>query len=616
MITFHSTFDTSFSSSTTSSSVDVPAIYDVAIGGHGYMIDWESDQTGLRGLFFRRASVPIARQQADQGNIPDEASLNRDDLWRRTFSSWHHGAGQAYADRAASDADRFHTSLGVNPWNRWQLTNLPDTTSALAMTGILGLFSAGIYIFAYDGTALKRTTDLSAWTTITGTPATILSVATDGLNLYVLGADGKVYNGTTASGSVSAGTATVSNPSVVGFVKGRLMVAGTSAVYNPTAVPTNALGPNLVASINGTLTVNAFAEVSGWIMAAVTAGDRSYVYRTAITSDGTALSPLSVAGELPAGETAVSLQGYLGLLVVGTTKGVRVASVDSTGSLTLGPIIATAGSVRCLSPFDRFVWFGWTNYDGSHTGLGRLDLSVFTTSALLPAYATDLMYAGQGNVVGVAQFAGSQVFAVNGVGVIKTSANLVAGSVQSGFITYDLVDPKVAMFLDLGTEPLPASTSLSSSLAADAGAFVNVGLLNTTGAVGPPNAYPVGQVVGDRFEVSHTLTPSGSTGPTLYRWTLRAFASPPRPSQWVLPLVIQDTISPLNDADIHMEVQSEIDYLFSLLTARATVSLQIGQSAYNVFITDVEQLPFQGTPDPRRESLQSTVVVSCTQAVA
>lgn len=617
MITFHSTFDTSFSSSTTSTSSDVPAIYDVALGGHGYMIDWESDQTGLRGLFFRRASVPVAREQADQGNIPDEGSLNRDDLWRRTFSSWHKGSGQTYADRAASDADRFHTSLGVNPWNRWQLTCLNDTTSALAMTGILHLISAGSNVYAHDGTALKFSTNLTAWTTVTGTPATIVDVCTDGTNVYVLGADGKVYNGTVGGASVAAGTSVFTSPSRIAFVKGRLMVAGANAVWNPTAVPVNgALPTNLVASINGSLNVTAFAEVGGWTMAAVSAGDRSYVYRTAITSDGTALGAMSVAGELPAGETCTALLGYLGLLILGTTKGLRLASVDSGGSLTLGPLVATSSSVLTLSPFDRFVWFGWTNYDGTHTGLGRADLSVFTTSALMPAYATDLMYAGQGSVVGACQFAGSQVFAVSGVGVIKTSANLVAGSVTSGFITYDLVDPKVAMYLDVGIEPLPASCSLASALAADAGSAVNVGNLTTTGSVGPTSAFPVGQVIGDRFEVTHTLTPSGANGPTLYRWTLRSFASPPRPSQWVLPLVVQDTISPLADRDIHMEVQSEIDYLFSLLTARQTVNLQIGQSSYNVFITDVEQLPFQGTVDPRRESLQSTVVVSATQAIA
>ena len=63
------------------------------------------------------------------------------------------------------------------------------------------------------------------------------------------------------------------------------------------------------------------------------------VYAITIDPDGsvpTVTSPVEVA-RLPEGDTLVGLSYYLGFLVIQTTTGVRLAAVDSDGSIGLGP---------------------------------------------------------------------------------------------------------------------------------------------------------------------------------------------------------------------------------------------------------------------------------------
>jgi hypothetical protein len=93
-----------------------------------------------------------------------------------------------------------------------------------------------------------------------------------------------------------------------------------------------------------------------------------------------------------------------------------VATADSDGNLVSGPLINTGTSVTSFSGNDRFVWFNWTNFDATSTGLGRLDLGVFISSNQ-PAYASDLMVTAQGTVSSVNTINGRPVFVVIGSGI-------------------------------------------------------------------------------------------------------------------------------------------------------------------------------------------------------
>lgn len=612
-------FDEPFSTASSSSTDLVPQRWPVAIAGHPYLVDLTADQTGLRGQYFRCVSIPIIRAQADQSNTPSESSLNPNDLWRRSLESWKSGAGQSRYDRKSSDGTRFHASKGVNVWaDDWQISLLPDTTVARssANTNVRAV-TVGSRVYVTDGQALLYSTNLlsgsPSFTTVTGTPAVnSSSIATDGFNTYVaFGASGLYTTTRTSGAATQLITSALDSGAVVGYAQGRLMIGNLNSLYNITSSTPGALPTALFTHPNSDFTWVGFTDSPGSLYAAGFSGTKSLIYRTNIKSDGTALDAPVVAGTLPDGEIIRSIQGYEGLVVIGSDLGVRLASPDSAGNLTIGGLITTPNAVMCLSPYNRFVWYGLTNYDTTSTGLGRVDLSTFT-STLTPAYASDLMTTAQGITRSIAQVSGKQVFTVDGVGVVVPSTSLVSsGYLDSGLINYDLVDNKLALYVALRTLPLAGSVSVS--LSADSGAFTSLGTFNTAGQTAPTTQFGANQTVAENFELRVTLNRGSdpTTGPTVTRVTLRSQPLPARSFEWVLPLVLHESLDPYGMRDEHLAVQDEIDFLKGLLTQGSMVTLQIAAQAYQVLVTDVDQLPYELTAD--KSTYDATVVVHLLQ---
>jgi len=613
-------FDAPFSTASSAATDLVPQRYPIALDGHPYMVDMTSDQTGLRGQYFRCDSLPVLRAQADSSNTPSEASINPNDLWRRSLESWKLGAGQTRYDRKSSDGRRFHASKGVDVWSDdWQISLLPDTTVARASSNSnLRLVSVGTYCYLTDGQGLLYSNNLTggapSFTAVTGTPAVSASaIATDGFDVYVAyGASGVWTTTKAAAAATQLVTSAVNAGAVLGYVKGRLMCGSANVLYNIVSAAPAALPVALFTHPNTDFTWVGFAEGPTSLYAAGFSGSKSLIYRTQVVTDASALAAPVVAGELPDGEIIRSIGGYLGMMVVGSDLGVRLCSVDSTGNLTVGGLIKTTSAVQALSPSSRFVWFSMTNYDGSSTGLGRLDLSVFT-APMVPAYASDLMATGQGTVRSVAQLSGVQVFTVDAVGVVVPSANLVpSGYLDSGLINYDLSDLKVALYVALRTLPLVGSVGVS--LSADSGTFVSLGAFSAEGAISPAAQFSCNQTLAENLELRLTLNRSSTattTGPTVTRATLRSQPVPARSFEWVLPLVIHERLDSYGITDQVMDVSDETDFLKGLLTSGRLVTLQIAGQAFPVFVTDVDQLPYQLTSN--KMSYDSTVIVRALQ---
>ena len=599
---------------------DVPYKYPIALSGHPYMLDLASELVGPNQ--FRRSSIPVLRTQADQSNVPNESSISPDDMWRRSQDSWHLGAGQTHLDRlqGGSDASRFRASKGVDVWTKWQVSLLSDTAKVLNSANNIQMVSVGTYAYLIDGQALKYTANPTAasptFTTVTGTPAvTASSITTDGFNVYVAYGASGVY--TTTRGAAAATqlvSSAVNASAVLGYVKGRLMLGSANVLYNITSAVLAALPTALFTHPNTDFAWVGFSAGQNQIYCAGFSGDKSLIYRTGVRSDGTALETPVVAGELPDGEIVRAIYGYLGFTVLGSDAGVRIATSLSDGSLTIGGLIATGTSVRCLVGYSRFVWFGWTNYDGTSTGLGRLDLANFTATDT-PAYASDLMATAQGIVRSVIMSSGTAIFAVDASGVWSpTTAKVASGYIDSGLIAYDLADRKSGMFLNVKTDPLPAGATVVISLAADSGSFASVGTLSVTGAVGPDTDFTVGQVNAEKFEVRNTLTRATTTSvsPVLTRYTLRAYPTPSRSFQWTLPILLAEQVNPYGSAAYPVYLDAEIDFLFTLLNT--LVVLQVGDESFQVFIEDVDLIHYAPTRD--KSQWTSTVVVRAKQPAA
>ena len=109
------------------------------------------------------------------------------------------------------------------------------------------------------------------------------------------------------------------------------------------------------------------------------------------------LTQAITAAEFPPGEYVYKIFYYLGYMIIGTNKGVRVAVVSpDDGSLSYGPLIfESTQPVYSFAARDRFVWC--TAKIGDDVGLIRIDLSIkIENESLRFAYANDLEYAQSG----------------------------------------------------------------------------------------------------------------------------------------------------------------------------------------------------------------------------
>lgn len=590
---------------TTAVSGEVPGKYPVGLNGRGFLLDLTSNE-------FRHVTVPLLRDQSDQSERPGEASINPDDLWRRTNATWHKGAGQRNWDSRDSDGARFYTSKGINPWDEGQITLLPavDEKKTSSNTN-LALAVAGSHLYLIDGTSIQYTQDVTAdtptWSDITGEPATAPSgITSDGYSVYTAhGSDG-VYVTTRGGASTASGvTGTVTG---IKYVNGRLFAWDDESIYNVTDVDTGtpaALPSALLEHPNSDFDWVDVAAAAGHYFLAGFSGDKSLIYRTGVKADGTALDTPVVAGELPDGEIVRSIQGYLGFVLIGTDKGIRFGQPDADGNLTLGALIDEATEVRCFEGQGRFVWFGWSQYDATSTGLGRLDLSTFNGTT--PAFASDLMATEDGDVTSVVTFQGIRVFTVSGDGVFAEDTDLVAsGTLEVGRIAYGIYDQKVSMFVTVNHEPLAGSIAMA--MARDGGDYATVGVTNST-ADTVESTFATNRARAEQFDLKITLSRDSSDnteGPTVGRITLRSYPSAQRSSRIIVPLLLGKS-QKLHSGSTHgRSVTDDLAFLAALEDG-APVSYQEAGQTHTVVVEEHEWRPHHLEDD--RKSFNGTYLV-------
>ncbi len=114
-----------------------------------------------------------------------------------------------------------------------------------------------------------------------------------------------------------------------------------------------------------------------------------------VNTNGTmpTLSQAVTAAEMPVGEVIHKIYYYLGYMMIGTSKGIRVATVnDQDGSLAYGPLIVeTDQPVYDFAARDHYIWCA-ASVDGE-PGVIRVDLSA-QIEPLIFAWANDIYYAG------------------------------------------------------------------------------------------------------------------------------------------------------------------------------------------------------------------------------
>lgn len=571
----------------TGTSALVPEIFPVAINGRPYMVDVKSGE-------YTRQFDQRVRDSQDTSTAPGESAINPQGLWRRGQNSWHLGAGQQYADVADSQDYRFYKSKGVDPWTKGELTLLNATKLSLASAATTSnmLVQDGRVYVSLDGD-VKYTTDPYAssptWSDCTGEPAaTCNTMATNGDVIYFgFANDGIRKLDPAVSISAISGTKfinTTDNYYMLGFAKGYMFGAHDHQLRNIQNSGSNAV---VISPFDAAFTWVGVATGQNAVYAAGYAQKKSLIYKVTIKADGT-LDTGSVALELPTGEVVTAISGYLGSILLGTNKGVRYCTTDSGNNLIAGALIPTSGDVKKFTSEGRFTWFTWSNYDGTSSGLGRLDLSNFIAPNT-PAFATDLMYTSTANVLNVVTFNNKHCFVVSGVGVIaEDSDNLVAsGTIETGIYQWGIPDRKFAPRVDIRVEPLVGS--VSAEVAVENGGYNSIGTHSDAGDtehtfIAPENKFIT---AGYRFTLTRA---TAVTGPVLIRWMSRAYAAPIRSRLISVPVLLHERHN-INNKDYYFDVALERDLLEELVANPTIVTYQEKDDQFSVIVEDCRWIP-------------------------
>jgi len=586
---FDSDFAQPFFGGGSSVSVAANRAYPVSLNGIPYELDTRDTKP-------RHASIPELRPAQDIITNVGRQTLNPEAFWRRAFESWHVGAGQTLFDRAdESNPFRFRRSRGADIWTKYQLGMLKDTDEKLpSANSNLYLATTSTHLYIVDGTALKYTTDVTvdtpSFTTVTGGSAVAFtSMASDGFNV-LLAAGSSGINKTTRGAATKTAhiTGTVAE---VYYGKGRWLASQGAILYDISTLVAGggALPAAFFTQINTDFVWNCSAEGPTALYMGGFSGDKSLIYRLSMKEDGTGLNQPVVAGFLPDGEIIKSMQGYLGFVLIGTSRGVRVGVVGGNGDLTIGSFIPTDTSVLCFEGQDKFVWFGWTNFEAGRSGLGRLGMETFSNiDNLAPAYASDLMVtsSAQGAVQAVVTFQGIRVFTVAAAGMwAEHQTRLVAtAELDTGAFDYGLIDSKLSLFLDSSHSGVHTTGTHSFSLAVDGGTFTSIGTVGDE-----HQSLGTGEAVGTDFEVRASLardTGAGTTGPTLRSFGLRAEPVTPLVEVIEAPLLIGPVIHRLDKTTEAINTLDQVDNIRDLRASKNVVLYSEAGRGWSVIVMD------------------------------
>jgi len=437
--------------------------YDVAVGGLPFFYAINDARP------YTRQTAPFKKDQFDNGSEPGEQSLTG--WWIRSQSSFHSGAGIKFYETqrsyAAADSKytRFSDSRNVDVFTtEGQVTLLKETANLSGVTtGIYKVISVvdgstdkivawtpantTIKNFTPDGTGVTYSSVVTA-----GLDTATLAVVTDGAHLYIADND-HIYTGeiNTPAAGYTEYYATGSERVVLAWVKQRLVAGVGAGIYELTGTKgtSRALPTAAYTHPNDAWTWTSISESGPAIYAAGYLGGNSAIYKFTLSSNGSmpVLTSGVIAAQLPIGERVNKIEYYLGYLMIGTNKGVRVASVsETTGDLTYGPLIIEADNTGLDFAFrDTFVWV--TGSVGGYAGLYKINLAEEIDS-LRFAYATDAYldgitgYATSVDFVGNTNQIAFTTSGSNGIAIQSTTTLAPSGYLTTGNIRYGTLEPK------------------------------------------------------------------------------------------------------------------------------------------------------------------------------
>jgi len=462
--------------STTAIWQNTDVAYDVAVGGMPFIYAINDARPYIR------QTAPFRKEQFDNQTEPGEQSLTG--WWIRSQQSFHGGDGITFYDPAQTSANspdhyRFADSKGVNVWDQGKVTLLNNVDAGHNTTGqiksnlrvdqhirsIKWNNTSGVLLqdeydvdkIASDGT-VTHFVDYNS-----GVDSPVYAICDDGTYAYWITNTAtkktvykKPLTGTSASTAdvtkMFDEIGTVANATME-YVKERIVMCADNKVYEfaPSAV---AMPTPVYTHPSATHVYTSIAASGSAIYVAGYNGIQSTIIKFTLSTAGVmpTLTSAITAAELPVGEIVHKIHYYLGYMMIGTNKGIRVAQVsDQDGSISYGPLIVeTSQPCYDFASRDHYVWCA-AGVAGE-PGVIRIDLSL-QIEPLRFAYANDLYYAGVSGhqttgcafANGTDQLMFCTTATTSGVGYVylEDEAELMtSGYIQTGYIRYNTLEPK------------------------------------------------------------------------------------------------------------------------------------------------------------------------------
>ena len=604
------------------------------------------------------AFLPANSNTFDISREPTERSLGDRSIWKRSRHDFSHGMGQDILDdEDVSDPRRFRWCYNLDTWNprgvtlqrytRGNVFPVSDVAGDRAFfvrtsyTDVKFIFGAGERVAKYE----LSDEDWSRLGSYVANKSgdTLLSLTIIGARLvshWLLAGTESLELDPDSGTYDSIGSPITSTTLYQGGVwaaNDRLLALHASEIRE------------LDATLTETATLGAVSFGERWSMA--TSGprgplvvldepiqDTSSVWLIALdTSTGGLVEPVQVA-QMPRGERIydITMSAESGLILLGTSKGVRLAVMSDGGELQYGSLI-DVGAVRSVHTDGRWGYFtvqDSSSPDGSirRQGVARMDLSTLLPNAgsLVPAWALwatrpydanrtmqavftdpngDMLWASTGVDDGGPEQEG--LSADGGVYLVQLRAEPVPeGEMWSGSISYDVSDPKRVVDVAAKWASLigPAvSVDQFESVEMElrdvtkgtiVSAFIADGEGVTTGSGAPTQA-----LVAETLEVitilrgltvDRVFSPwASSSSPTFERWTLRAVPVPFRPQVFQVPVINDETVmtGDYESVEVTQSVIENFLYLSHLVQERTIVEVEIGSHGLLCYVDDLAVSP-------------------------
>jgi hypothetical protein len=378
---------------------------------------------------YRRETAPYKKDQFDNSPEPGEQSLTG--WWLRSQTSWHNGAGLKFYEPGTDYqhvSHRFADSRGVDVWTIGEATLLPEVVDVYTGNNLInaaaGNDGAGDVLVSGDAVgALKKISfsgdndaTATSYTISTHTAYPFSSVTTDGTNYYAT-CSRAIHTGPIGSDS-DALAFKFSNSGVTGtfikYVKGYTLFGLNNSIYNMSIIPsgasrttsshshtsgTDTLPSTVKAHINPNWKWNDATAGPSAIYMSGNAGNNGEIWQVLFdeTTNTIDMPGATMVISLPDGETVNTIYYYLGILAVGTSRGLRICPINTNGQAILGPLLYENGyyPVKGFAESGNYIYAATkaNNEDASktHACLIRVDLSLQFDDGTY-AFAHDLEY--------------------------------------------------------------------------------------------------------------------------------------------------------------------------------------------------------------------------------